>query len=278
MLIKKILNNNVAVVVNETNEEMIVMGRGITFKKVNGDYILKENVDKIYKLASTDNYKDIQDLFLNVPIEIIEVADNIVSYANKILGKELKESTYIFIADHINESIKRYKVGISINNGLLWEIKRFYKIHFEIGLHGINLIKKRLDIELPDDEAGFIALHIADAELGDEVADIQKITVIIHEITNIVSYYFGKKFDEDSVFFYRFIMHLKFFAQRLLQKKEYSSDSEDLDLFNIVKNKYSKSYECVEKITYFIENQYNYSVNIDEKMYLTIHIERIANR
>lgn len=278
MIIKKILNNNVALVVNAAKQEMIVMGRGITYKKSNGDYLLKEDVDKIYKLTNIDNFKDIQDLFLNIPIDIIDIGDNISSYASETLGEKLKESTYIFIADHIYQSINRFEEGIIVNNGLLWEIKRFYKVHYDIGRYALALIKEKLNVELPDDEAGFIALHILNAELDDKTANIQKITVIIHEITNIVLYYFGKKFDEDSVFFYRFIMHLKFFALRLFQEKKYTSDSGDIDLFNLVKSKYENSYACVEKIAQFIEDQYNYSIDIDEKMYLTIHIERIVSK
>ncbi len=42
MKIFKILNNNVAVVLDEKGEEKIVMGRGICFKKKTGEEILPE--------------------------------------------------------------------------------------------------------------------------------------------------------------------------------------------------------------------------------------------
>ena len=40
MVIKKILNNNVVVTTDENDNEIVVMGRGIAFKKRSGDYIL----------------------------------------------------------------------------------------------------------------------------------------------------------------------------------------------------------------------------------------------
>ena len=43
-----------------------------------------------------------------------------------------------------------------------------------------------------------------------EVKRVYKITKIMQEILNIVRYNFKISFDEDSVYYYRFISHLKF--------------------------------------------------------------------
>ena len=50
MRIFKILNNNVAVVMDENGQEKIVMGRGICYKKKPGDAILEEEIDKTFFL------------------------------------------------------------------------------------------------------------------------------------------------------------------------------------------------------------------------------------
>nr|WP_002151140.1 CAT RNA binding domain-containing protein [Bacillus cereus]EJQ73397.1 hypothetical protein IGC_05068 [Bacillus cereus HuA4-10] len=49
MLIKKVFNNNVALV-NRTGTEMIVMGKGIAFQKKVGEYIDESIVDKGFVL------------------------------------------------------------------------------------------------------------------------------------------------------------------------------------------------------------------------------------
>ena len=69
----------------------------------------------------------------------------------------------------------------------------------------------------------------------------------MQEISNIVRYYFSVEFNTESVYYYRFITHLKFFAQRLLTDKEYEDD-QDNELFNTIRQKYRTSYKCVEKI------------------------------
>ena len=46
MKIKKKLNNNVAVVTDKTGNEIIVMGKGITYDKKAGDCVDVEQVEK----------------------------------------------------------------------------------------------------------------------------------------------------------------------------------------------------------------------------------------
>ena len=119
------------------------------------------------------------------------------------------------------------------------------------------------------------AIH--EIEKDQDIKVIYKITKIMQEISNIVKYYFGISFDEESVYYYRFITHLKFFSERLINEKAYTGEEDD-GLLDVIKVKYKNSYECVEKISRFIEEQYNYVLANEEKLYLTIHIEKIVSR
>ncbi|MDN5373226.1 MAG: beta-glucoside operon transcriptional antiterminator [Carnobacterium sp.] len=47
MRIEKVLNNNVVITLTDTNEEMVVMGRGIAFQRKVGDTIEVENIEKL---------------------------------------------------------------------------------------------------------------------------------------------------------------------------------------------------------------------------------------
>ena len=46
-------------------------------------------------------------------------------------------------------------------------------------------------------------------------------------------------------------------------------------LLELVENNYKKSYECVRRIAKYIYLEFGYQVSDEEKMYLTIHIERV---
>ncbi|MDO5411463.1 MAG: PRD domain-containing protein [Lachnospiraceae bacterium] len=84
-------------------------------------------------------------------------------------------------------------------------------------------------------------------------------------------------FNEDDVYYYRFITHLKFFAKRLIEQKTYQDEESD-DLLDVIKKKYQNAYRCVEKIGQFIDRKYEYQLSKEELLYLTIHIERVINR
>lgn len=278
MKIFKILNNNVAVVLDEQGEEKIVMGRGICFKKKAGETIAEEMVDKMFSLSAKDVSNKFQVLIQDIPMEHIALGEEIIAEARKQLGKKLNEMVYISLIDHVHTSIVRFLDGVTVKNVLLWDIRRFYKEEYQIGLWALQLILKQCKVELPEDEAGFIALHLANAQMDQEVMhNMYEITRIMQEIVNIVRYYFKITFNEDDVYYYRFITHLKFFSKRLVEKNIYTEDDND-DLWAVIKEKYKKAYGCVEKITQFIEKKYGYELSKEEQLYLTIHIERVVNK
>jgi len=196
--------------------------------------------------------------------------------AKSRMGRSLNESLYISLTDHIHFAVDRIKKGYEIKNVLLWEIKRFYKEEFSIGMEAIKLVKSKLNFELPEDEAGFIAMHLVNADLNQDMPNIANITKVMQNILNIVKYHFKMEFDEESLNYFRFVTHLKFFAQRLFSQMHMEDD--DPFLFDIVKTKHKEAFECTEKINKYVMNQFHYSLSDNEKLYLAIHIQRVVNR
>ncbi|WP_066891479.1 BglG family transcription antiterminator LicT [Clostridium nigeriense] len=274
MVINRLLNNNVVITVDSNGEEIIVMGKGIGYQKAKGDTIDEEKINKIFRISNKDVSNKLQELLDSIPMEFVKLSNAIIEYAQEVLDKKLNESIYISLSDHIYTAVKRIKNGVTVKNALLWEIKRFYKEEFEIGMKALEIIEKKTRVRLPDDEAGFIALHIVNAQLNEEQPMVEGITKLIHEILTIVRIHFGVEFKEESVFYYRFITHLKFFSQRLFQHNTYNGDSDD-DLLDVIKCKYSEAFECILKIKTFIKKKYDYDLTSDEMIYLTIHVEKV---
>lgn len=52
------------------------------------------------------------------------------------------------------------KEGINVKNVIFWEIKRFYKEEFEIGMKVLDIIENKIGIKLLEDEVGFIVFYI----------------------------------------------------------------------------------------------------------------------
>ncbi len=278
MKISKILNNNVAVILDENGKEQIVMGKGICFKKRPGEEIAPETVDKTFSLSGAEMNSKFQILVQDIPMEHIVLGEEIISEAGSRLGKKLNDMVYISLIDHVHTSIIRFLDGITVKNVLLWDIRRFYREEFNVGLWALDLIEQRCMVRLPEDEAGFIALHLANAQMDqDTMHNMYEITRIMQEIVNIVKYFFHIEFHEEDIYYYRFITHLKFFAKRLVEHNIFDEDDND-DLWDVIRRKYPEAFRCVEKITKFIEQKYEYQLSKDEQLYLTIHIERVLGK
>ncbi|TXC85811.1 PRD domain-containing protein [Metabacillus litoralis] len=273
MKIAKILNNNV-VISEKDKQEVIVMGRGIAFNKRAGDDVNEEQVEKVFILEGEDLTSKFKTLISYIPIEYMETSEKIIQYAKLQLGKKLNDSIYISLTDHIHFAIERHKDNLPIKNALLWETKHLYKEEFEIGLEALNMICDQFNVILPEDEAAFIALHIVNAQLNEDMSNIMDMTKVMQDILSIVKYHLKMEFDENSLNYYRFITHLKFFAHRLVKGTHYKNNNED-DLLNVIKDKYPKAYQCTEKIKRFVEKQYRYELTEEEMLYLTIHIQRV---
>ncbi|MGG0741352.1 BglG family transcription antiterminator LicT [Niallia taxi] len=274
MKIEKILNNN-AVISIKDNQEIIIIGRGIAFQKRAGDQIAEEQIDKIFTLENEDMMTNFKTLIADMPIEYMQLSEKIIAYAKMKLGKKLNESIYIHLTDHIYYAVDRFKNHLPIKNGLLWEIRQLYRDEYEVGLEALNMICDQFGVILPEDEAGFLALHFINAELNEEMPVVHDMTKIMQEILTLVRYHFKIDFNENSLHFYRFITHLKFFAQRLVKGNHYNSSTDD-ELYQVIQMKYPDAHTCALKIKKFIESMYTYVLTDEEMIYLTIHIERVV--
>lgn len=277
MKIEKILNNNVVITRDDNHKEIIVMGKGLAYGKKPNDDIIEEKITKKFILNSMEYPDRLVEALSSISMECIEICDEIIQYAKNKITEDLDDSLYISLMDHINSSIERHKDGVVFKNKLLWEIKHFYKNEYDVGLYGLYLIKNKFGIDMEDGEAGFIALHIVSSEVSSDIHDIYEITEFIQNITNIVKYYFQCEFNEESLYYYRFTTHLKFFGHRIFMKSSKDNNVESIEnnLLDIIKEKYVDPYLCTLKIKQFVEKKYCYYLDSDEVLYLTIHITKL---
>ncbi|TXW90700.1 PRD domain-containing protein, partial [Klebsiella pneumoniae] len=202
----------------------------------------------------------------------------VIEYAREELSSPINDSIYISLPDHLHSAIERAKKGIVVKNVLLWDIKRFFPDEFKIGKRTIEKISERYGIELPEDEAGFIALHLVNAQTeNNDQSNLYELTKTMQDIINIVKYYFKTTFDEESVYFYRFTTHLRFFVSRMQNHSTHAEETDD-ELLEMVKIKYRNAYQCVQKIKSFLVTNYRYDMSNDESLYLTIHIARLVQK
>lgn len=274
IIIEKVINNNIISAYEKSGAEVIVMGRGIGFKKKQGEVVPADQISKIFRIKSRTLTEQFKELLANMPLERVRISDEIISHAKDHLKLKLNQSIYVTLTDHINFAIERVSQGIEPQNALLWEIKRFYPQEFQLGIYALELIQDRLGILLPEDEAGFIALHFVNAEYGTDIRDAVKFPDQMQAIVDIVEHDLGILLDESSLHYERFVTHIKFLIQRIYRKELLSSEDRELSL--MMQRKYPREYECSVKVAEYIMQATGSRLSEEEIMYLSVHIRRVS--
>lgn len=274
MVIKRIYNNNVAMVEDE-GVERIAIGRGITFGRSRGDELDTSAVEKVFTLDDPDSLNRLERLIKGIPSEYLSVAEDIVAMLRAELGSDVDDNVLIALTDHISMAIERERAEVPCDNPLLMETRRFYKKEFALALRAQDIIEDRLGIRVSEGEVGFITLHIVNATMRQRADHLMLSISMINEILGIVAEAFDLVYDEESIQYERFLRHLQFFAQRVLDKSVVQS--EDTFLFHLGKDQYPAAFECTERIGGHVASTYGCAVADVEKGYLVYHIMNLVN-
>lgn len=273
MIIEKIINNNVLSAYDHKNREVVIMGKGIAFKKHPKEDVDESKIEKIFVLNGEDEVGRFAELLKSLPLEHLQVSTDIIDYAKQVMKGRLNPSIYITLTDHINFTVERYKKGMLFQNALLQEVRNFYPSEYLIGEYAISLIKKRLGVELPVDEAASVALHFVNAEYNTAMSETMNITTLIKEVLDIVKQEMDCNLDEMGLYYTRFVTHLKFLAQRVFTAQ--LLDNQEEEFIDMIIRLYPREYNCSRKIGDYIKERYGHTITKEELAYLTVHIRRI---
>lgn len=269
-VIKKI-NNNVAICVDSKNKELIAFGKGIGFPKMPYEIADLSLISMTFYRIDNQFY----ELMEEIPEEVFEVTVQIVNNAEQLLDCSLNPNLVVTLADHINFAIIRVKKYKNMKMIFSYDIEQLYERETLLGKYAVDLVRKKLNVTLPESEITNIAMHFINAEeeripenngSSDEEA-IQGCVDLIEGIFNI-------KINRDDFSYNRFSMHIRYYLKRIKDKKQFKDNNKEL--IKSMKETYPKVNICALKIAEFFKERYNESVSEDEILYLMIHINRIV--
>lgn len=276
MQVEKVINNNIIRTLDENSNELIVMGSGLGFKKKPGDLVDETKIEKIYCLQDHAQSRTLEGVLAGISLEVIQTVNEIVEFGSNLLNVQFSDAVYIAMVDHVQFAMQRAKVNVFVPNALKSEICSFYPDEFEAGLKAIEIIQRRLNVSLPDDEAGFIALHFISAMQEDHNIESARVMMeLISNIMRVLKYQCHLDVDTKSLAYQRFITHLKYFSRRLFRLHESDEPPIDVAMYQMIKSQYKDAYLNVLKISNMIQQVYKKELSNDEMIYLTIHINRL---
>lgn len=110
---------------------------------------------------------------------ILNVVEKVTDIAKRYV-KDIEENFYYCIAMHLNSTYDRLRKGKVIKNPQIDYIKREYADEYEIAKILTKEINNNLNIELPEDEIGFITMYLKTFSEKDKKVSRVAVIVLTH--------------------------------------------------------------------------------------------------
>lgn len=271
MKILKSINNNVALCVDSDGNELVVFGKGVGFHKT---------TDEVELSRIERTYYDVDGSYIaminEIPEDIIKISDKIVLYARTLLENNISSNLVFTLADHIHFCIQRYKKNLVLNLPITNDIEQLFEKEMKIGRYSVDLIKEKYNILLPKEEVASIAIHIINAEEKEKSSVNVESNELINEITKIIEDSFHTTINREDFNYSRFVSHMHYLLKRLKEKRLINTKNKKI--YETLISSYQETYECTEKISYYLKNRMKIELNDEEKLYLILHVNRLCIR
>lgn len=272
MKVVKAINNNVVSCLDDRGQELVVMGKGLGFHAKPGETLRSEGIEKVFRMDSPEEFSRMKELFAQLPPELLDLCSRIIDYANLVLGKRLNQSVYLTLTDHIQFAIERCRHGLQLPNALSTEVRVFYPEEYAIGKQARELILAEQHIELPEDEAASIALHIVNAEYGSTMNVTMRAAHVLPPITAILESWPNLQLDKEHLYYSELMVHLKFMAMQAFHPNN-NSWSDDT-LAEVIEPAIPDAFQCAKAICAYLSQQCENPISATEQACLALCIRR----
>lgn len=265
----KTFNNNIVLVERE-NTEQILFSKGIGFNKREGQVVSKGTlIEKVFVIEDTKNISNFRKIIERNNKDFVAFCEGLIFDLSNDLKEQLSENIHIGLIDHISFAIRRLKNEEIIENPFLVEIETLYPLEFNLAQRMGIKISEFINLDIPDGEIAFIALHIHSARNNEKLSNTIKYAYISNSIIECVEDMLDIEINKKSLDYARFITHIRFAIERIMTKTPIKND-----LLGVIKNKYVKSYEIAIEVAKLLEEELEIKVVEDEIAYIAMHIER----
>jgi len=263
----KVFNNNVILAWDKDRmEEAVLVGKGLGFGAKPKDIIKENKIEKIFYFVDKSKVEQL-NLFNK---DIIGITEEIISMVSQAMKEPLNEHIHVALADHIAFTLERLKMGLEIANPFMEEIKALYPAEYELACKAAKMIEEKFQIEIPDGEKGFIAMHFHSARANRELSKTVKNTSMINKMIEIIEQELQMKLERKNLNYARLTIHLRFTLDRIETGTFIKNP-----LLNRIEKEFASSYKIAQKIAKYIYEKTGKAPSKDELGYLALHIQRI---
>lgn len=274
--IVRALSNNV-VLANDVlaNKETILMGKGLGFGAKPGGSLETGDtrIEKTFAIEDKQHLSQYQMLLEQIDPEVIVVSEKIISIVSEQLTPDLNEHIHLALPSHIEYALYRLRNDIAIDNPFLWEIRTLNPKEFELAAQAAELIGKTFDVVVPEDEIGFLTIHIQSAVAHVPVGSFVQYNHLLKDLVALIERERSRTIPKDSIDYLRLITHLRFAMERIRQGEVTKNPFRD-NLKDMAPYEFSVAQKCADLMSKKLEIE----IPEDETAYIAMHLYRLFHK
>ncbi|BBI35833.1 transcription antiterminator BglG [Cohnella abietis] len=271
--IDRVVGNNVVLTLDPTtSKEYVLFGKGIGFASKGSDWISIEDprIEKRYRLDEEHPISQFQELIENIDPEVIQISEQIIENVKEQMGTPVQPKVYFALPNHIQFALYRLKNGMEINNPFLHETQMSFPLEYEIASRAAAIISERFGISVPEDEVGFLALHVHSCLGKVSVGQLVRMTGLLNRIVEHIEQRRGSCLPRKGSEYVRLITHLRGAFERLLLGHHVSNP-----LAAEIKVHHPQLFALATEIAELIKEELDVAISDDEIGYMAIHLHRL---
>ena len=181
------------------------------------------------------------------------------------------EHNIIFpMADHLEFAVKRIEKGEEISNPLIDDIKILFHSEYKIAETIRPLLKEQFNIEISDDEIGYVALHVHSAISNDKISQSMEIARAVRECVTMIENVTKTTIRVDSLSYNRLMNHIRYMVARVQHNEPLK-----LNMNDYILNTFPQSFGIAATVCEELGNSLGTKLDDIEIGYLAMHIERV---
>ncbi|MDT8716196.1 BglG family transcription antiterminator [Clostridium sp. 19966] len=182
---------------------------------------------------------------------------------------------YIELSIHLSLAIERLRNNekISFDGPTLENLKKSKE--YQVAKAIAQNIEKAIDIKIPQEELGYITVHLQGLKFGENALGISEkyLYSITEEVVNEASRIFNTNFENDSMLKNDLNMHLLYSIDRL--KSGYKIRN---PLISEIKRQYGEIFDKCDKVLNLLRQKLNAQISEDEVGYISMHFAAAMER
>lgn len=271
--VERVIGNNVVLVHDpDVRKDLILLGKGLGFSAKPGLMIPYDDplIEQRFHTDDQTEMTQYQRLMEAVDPKVKRVSEHIFMMIEEDLHAVVNDHAKSALPSHIQFAVYRMKNGMEILNPFLNETKSLYPKEYEVAKKASEYIGREFDLEVEEEEIGFLTLHVFSATQHVPVKELVKLSNTLTDMIELIEKQMGFSIPRDSMDYIRLITHLRFAVERIKLGR-----TEKNPFIKEIQKNYKEEYKLAVQLSKVMENNWGHPVPEDEIGYLVIHLYRL---